>query len=69
MNQFRRHGRGAIVTTGSDAAHTPRIGMSAYGVESGAESLLSVGLELAGSGVRRGRFRWPTDTDMQRTPG
>ena len=29
MNQFRRQRGGAIVTVASDAAHTPRIGMSA----------------------------------------
>ncbi|WP_069190636.1 SDR family NAD(P)-dependent oxidoreductase, partial [Escherichia coli] len=54
MNQFRRQRGGAIVTVASDAAHTPRIGMSAYGASKAAlKSLaLSVGLELAGSGVR-----------------
>lgn len=31
MAQFRRQQGGAIVTVASDAAHTPRIGMSAYG--------------------------------------
>ncbi|MDU7649249.1 MAG: 2,3-dihydro-2,3-dihydroxybenzoate dehydrogenase EntA [Klebsiella michiganensis] len=54
MAQFRRQKGGAIVTVASDAAHTPRIGMSAYGASKAAlKSLaLTVGLELAGSGVR-----------------
>lgn len=37
MGQFRRQQGGAIVTVASDAAHTPRIGMSLRRVESGAE--------------------------------
>lgn len=50
MGQFRRQQGGAIVTVASDAAHTPRIGMSAYGASKSAlKSLaLTVGLELAG---------------------
>lgn len=54
MDTFRRQQGGAIVTVASDAAHTPRIGMSAYGASKAAlKSLaLTVGLELAGSGVR-----------------
>ena len=70
MNQFRRQQGGAIVTVASDAAHTPRIGMSAYGASKAAlKSLaLSVGLELAGSGVRCNVVSpGSTDTDMQRT--
>lgn len=70
MNQFRRQRGGAIVTAASDAAHTPRIGMSAYGASKAAlKSLaLSVGLELAGSGVRCNVVSpGSTDTDMQRT--
>lgn len=62
--------RGAIVTVASDAAHTPRIGMSAYGASKAAlKSLaLTVGLELAGSGVRCNVVSpGSTDTDMQRT--
>ncbi|EPM2312679.1 2,3-dihydro-2,3-dihydroxybenzoate dehydrogenase EntA [Escherichia albertii] len=69
MNQFRRQRGGAIVTVASDAAHTPRIGMSAYGASKAAlKSLaLSVGLELAGSGVRCNVVSpGSTDTDMQR---
>lgn len=53
-----------------DAAHTPRIGMSAYGASKAAlKSLaLTVGLELAGSGVRCNLVSpGSTDTDMQRT--
>jgi Dehydrogenases with different specificities (related to short-chain alcohol dehydrogenases) len=53
----------------SDAAHTPRIGMSAYGASKAAlKSLaLTVGLELAGSGVRCNLVSpGSTDTDMQR---
>lgn len=70
MNQFRHQRGGAIVTVASDAAHTPRIGMSAYGASKAAlKSLaLSVGLELAGSGVRCNVVSpGSTDTDMQRT--
>lgn len=68
MNQFRRQRGGAIVTVASDAAHTPRIGMSAYGASKAALAALSVGLELAGSGVRCNVVSpGSTDTDMQRT--
>ncbi|WP_230352204.1 2,3-dihydro-2,3-dihydroxybenzoate dehydrogenase EntA [Lelliottia sp. WAP21] len=70
MGQFRRQQGGAIVTVASDAAHTPRMGMSAYGASKAAlKSLaLTVGLELAGSGVRANLVSpGSTDTDMQRT--
>lgn len=70
MVQFRRQQGGAIVTVASDAAHTPRIGMSAYGASKAAlKSLaLTVGLELAGCGVRCNVVSpGSTDTDMQRT--
>ncbi|EAA6002908.1 2,3-dihydro-2,3-dihydroxybenzoate dehydrogenase [Salmonella enterica subsp. enterica serovar Oranienburg] len=70
MAQFRRQQGGAIVTVASDAAHTPRIGMSAYGASKVAlKSLaLTVGLELAGCGVRCNVVSpGSTDTDMQRT--
>lgn len=70
MPWFRRQQSGAIVTVASDAAHTPRIGMSAYGASKAAlKSLaLTVGLELAGSGVRCNLVSpGSTDTDMQRT--
>lgn len=70
MTQFRRQQGGAIVTVASDAVHTPRIGMSAYGASKAAlKSLaLTVGLELAGCGVRCNVVSpGSTDTDMQRT--
>ncbi|EAQ0448342.1 2,3-dihydro-2,3-dihydroxybenzoate dehydrogenase [Salmonella enterica] len=70
MAQFRRQQGGAIVTVASDAADTPRIGMSAYGASKAAlKSLaLTVGLELAGYGVRCNVVSpGSTDTDMQRT--
>ncbi|EHJ7401118.1 2,3-dihydro-2,3-dihydroxybenzoate dehydrogenase EntA [Salmonella enterica subsp. enterica serovar Enteritidis] len=70
MAQFRRQQGGAIVTVASDAVHTPRIGMSAYGASKAAlKSLaLTVGLELAGCGVRCNVVSpGSTDTDMQRT--
>ena len=69
MAQFRRQQGGAIVTVASDAAHTPRIGMSAYGASKAAlKSLaLTVGLELASYGVRCNIVSpGSTDTDMQR---
>ncbi|HBJ6430066.1 2,3-dihydro-2,3-dihydroxybenzoate dehydrogenase EntA [Salmonella enterica] len=70
MAQFRRQQGGAIVTVASDAAHTPRIGMSAYGASKAAlkNLALTVGLELAGCGVRCNVVSpGSTDTDMQRT--
>ncbi|MBE8612978.1 MULTISPECIES: 2,3-dihydro-2,3-dihydroxybenzoate dehydrogenase [Morganellaceae] len=70
MAQFRKQQRGVIVTVASDAAHIPRIGMSAYGASKAAlKSLtLTVGLELAVSGVRCNIVSpGSTDTDMQRT--
>ena len=70
MGHFREQKSGAIVTVASDAAHTPRIGMSAYGASKAAlKSLaLTVGLELAASGVRCNLVSpGSTDTDMQRT--
>ncbi|MGU3521893.1 2,3-dihydro-2,3-dihydroxybenzoate dehydrogenase EntA [Enterobacteriaceae bacterium C23F] len=70
MAKFRAQQGGAIVTVASDAAHTPRIGMSAYGASKAAlKSLaLTVGLELATSGVRCNLVSpGSTDTDMQRT--
>ncbi|EKY3222787.1 2,3-dihydro-2,3-dihydroxybenzoate dehydrogenase EntA [Cronobacter dublinensis] len=70
MATFRAQKRGAIVTVASDAGHTPRIGMSAYGASKAAlKSLaLTVGLELASCGVRCNLVSpGSTDTDMQRT--
>lgn len=54
MPLFRQQRAGAIVTVASNAAHAPRIGMSAYGASKAAlRSLcLTVGLELAPYGVR-----------------
>lgn len=69
MAKFRQQQGGAIVTVASDAAHTPRIGMSAYGASKAAlKSLaLTVGLELANYGVRSNLVSpGSTDTDMQR---
>ena len=69
MATFRKQQGGAIVTVASDAAHTPRIGMSAYGASKAAQKslALTVGLELAGSGVRCNLVSpGSTDTDMQR---
>lgn len=70
MPRFRAQRSGAIVTVASDAAHTPRIGMSAYGASKAAlKSLtLTVGLELAPFGVRVNLVSpGSTDTHMQRT--
>ncbi len=70
MPQFRRQRGGAIVTVASDAAHTPRIGMSAYGASKAAliSLALTVGLELADAGVRSNVVSpGSTDTDMQRS--
>lgn len=70
MGQFRKQQGGALVTVASDAAHTPRLGMSAYGASKAAlKSLaLTVGLELAAHGVRANLVSpGSTDTDMQRT--
>lgn len=70
MATFRQQQGGAIVTVASDAAHTPRIGMSAYGASKAAlkNLALTVGLELAASGVRCNIVSpGSTDTDMQRT--
>lgn len=69
MARFREQCHGAIVTVASDAAHTPRIGMSAYGASKAAlKSLaLTVGLELAQYGIRCNLVSpGSTDTDMQR---
>lgn len=69
MARFREQRCGAVVTVASDAAHTPRTGMSAYGASKAAlKSLaLTVGLELAPFGVRCNVVSpGSTDTDMQR---
>ncbi len=70
MKRFREQRTGAVITVASDAAHTPRTGMSAYGASKAAlKSLaLTVGLELAPFGVRCNLVSpGSTDTDMQRT--
>lgn len=70
MPLFREQRGGAIVTVSSDAAHCPRIGMSAYGASKAALRSLcqTVGLELAPYGVRCNLVSpGSTDTDMQRT--
>jgi len=70
MPVFRQQRSGAIVTVASDAAHCPRLGMSAYGASKAALRSLSltVGLELAPYGVRCNLVSpGSTDTDMQRS--
>lgn len=69
LGHFKAQQSGAIVTVGSNAAHTPRVGMSAYGASKAAvRSLcLSAGLELAPYGVRCNLVSpGSTDTAMQR---
>lgn len=70
LGHFKAQGRGVIVTVGSNAAHAPRVGMSAYGASKAAlRSLcLSAGLELAPYGVRCNLVSpGSTDTVMQRS--
>lgn len=67
---FRQQRAGAIVTVASNAAHAPRIGMSAYGASKAAlRSLcMTVGLEMAPYGVRCNIVSpGSTDTAMQRS--
>lgn len=54
MPQFKRQRHGAIVTVASNAAHVPRLGMSAYCASKAAVRSFSqcVALELAPYGVR-----------------
>lgn len=69
MPLLREQRSGAVVTVASDAAHTPRTGMSAYGASKAALKSLAqtVGLELAPFGVRCNLVSpGSTDTDMQR---
>lgn len=66
---FRRQRDGAIVSIASNAAHVPRIGMSAYCASKAAlRSLcMTVGLEMAPFGVRCNLVSpGSTDTPMQR---
>lgn len=61
--------RGSIVTVGSNAAGTPRIGMSAYAASKAASSMFTkcLALELAHTGVRCNVVApGSTDTPMQR---
>ena len=70
MPQFRQQRAGAIVTVASNAAHAPRMGMSAYGASKAALRSLcqTVGLELAPFGVRCNIVSpGSTDTAMQRS--
>ena len=67
---FRQQRAGAIVTIASNAAHAPRLGMSAYGASKAALRSLcqTVGLEMAPYGVRCNIVSpGSTDTDMQRS--
>ena len=67
---FRQQRAGEIVTIASNAAHAPRLGMSAYGASKAALRSLcqTVGLEMAPYGVRCNIVSpGSTDTDMQRS--
>lgn len=67
MPVFRRQKRGSIVTVASNAAHAPRIGMSAYGASKAAlrSFCQTVGLEMAGFCVRCNIVSpGSTDTEM-----
>ncbi|MFG1174087.1 2,3-dihydro-2,3-dihydroxybenzoate dehydrogenase [Erwiniaceae bacterium CAU 1747] len=67
---FRQQRAGAIVTIASNAAHAPRLGMSAYGASKAAlRSLcMTVALEMAPYGVRCNLVSpGSTDTAMQRS--
>ncbi|MGD9544285.1 MAG: 2,3-dihydro-2,3-dihydroxybenzoate dehydrogenase [Methylocystis sp.] len=68
--QFKRQRSGAIVSVGSNAAHAPRMLMSAYCASKAALTSLTqcVGLELAPYGVRCNLVSpGSTDTAMQRS--
>lgn len=70
LPRFRQQGFGSIVTVGSNAAHIPRLGMSAYGASKAALRSLcqTVGLEMAAYGVRSNLVSpGSTDTPMQRS--
>jgi 2,3-dihydro-2,3-dihydroxybenzoate dehydrogenase len=67
---FQKKRSGVIITVSSNAAHVPRVGMSAYCASKAAlRSLcLTVGLEMASYGVRCNIISpGSTDTDMQRS--
>ena len=65
MAQFRRQRGGAIVTVASDAAHTPRIGMSAYGASKAA--LKSSGSAASASSLSSAS-RWVKSPARRRSP-
>ncbi|ACS86847.1 2,3-dihydro-2,3-dihydroxybenzoate dehydrogenase [Musicola paradisiaca] len=70
MSVFRRQRAGAMVTVSSNAAHVPRLGMSAYGASKAALRSLchTVALEMAPFGVRCNLVSpGSTDTEMQRS--
>lgn len=61
---------GSIVTVGSNAANTPRVGMAAYAASKAAATMFTkcLGLELAPYGIRCNTVSpGSTDTDMQRS--
>lgn len=68
--QFKRQRSGAVVTVGSNAAHVPRLSMTAYCASKAALAGLThcVALELAPYGVRCNLVSpGSTDTPMQRS--
>jgi 2,3-dihydro-2,3-dihydroxybenzoate dehydrogenase len=67
--RMRERRRGGIVTVGSNAASTPRIGMAAYAASKAAtaQHIRCLGLELAEYGIRCNLVSpGSTDTEMQR---
>jgi 2,3-dihydro-2,3-dihydroxybenzoate dehydrogenase len=63
-------GRGALVTVGSNAGATPRVGMAAYAASKAASAMFTrcLGLELAASGIRCNVVApGSTDTPMLRS--
>ena len=67
--RMRERRRGSIVTVGSNAAGTARIGMAAYAASKAAAAQFTrcLGLELAAYGIRCNLVSpGSTDTDMQR---
>lgn len=67
--RMRERRRGAIVTVGSNAASTPRMGMAAYAASKAATAqyIRCLGLELAEYGIRCNLVSpGSTDTEMQR---
>ncbi|WP_445371202.1 2,3-dihydro-2,3-dihydroxybenzoate dehydrogenase [Methylomonas sp. HW2-6] len=67
--RMRQRRRGAIVTVGSNAASTPRVGMAAYAASKAAAAhyMRCLGLELAEYGIRCNLVSpGSTETEMQR---